>query len=126
MIRRPPRSTLFPYTTLFRSASGAVAATVGAVPVVVFVLVACCELCPNAATPGSASSRARKAVVAMRMRASAAAGNRPRLMNTSCRANGSGFYRVAFRPGPSARGVVKGAHRRQRRDQVGDVVGLWD
>src|SRR5256885_8910657 len=25
MIRRPPRSTLFPYTTLFRSVSGAVA-----------------------------------------------------------------------------------------------------
>src|SRR3990172_11382 len=25
MIRRPPRSTLFPYTTLFRSARGAVA-----------------------------------------------------------------------------------------------------
>src|SRR3712207_9006742 len=25
MIRRPPRSTLFPYTTLFRSAEGAVA-----------------------------------------------------------------------------------------------------
>src|SRR5436305_7586144 len=27
MIRRPPRSTLFPYTTLFRSSSGAFAAT---------------------------------------------------------------------------------------------------
>src|SRR3712207_8572858 len=26
MIRRPPRSTLFPYTTLFRSVSGAIAA----------------------------------------------------------------------------------------------------
>src|SRR2546430_13303875 len=26
MIRRPPRSTLFPYTTLFRSSSGAMAA----------------------------------------------------------------------------------------------------
>src|SRR3712207_7870049 len=26
MIRRPPRSTLFPYTTLFRSAGGAVTA----------------------------------------------------------------------------------------------------
>src|SRR2546430_13417081 len=26
MIRRPPRSTLFPYTTLFRSADGALAA----------------------------------------------------------------------------------------------------
>src|SRR2546426_7117425 len=29
MIRRPPRSTLFPYTTLFRSAATAVLATVG-------------------------------------------------------------------------------------------------
>src|SRR5256885_3491724 len=29
MIRRPPRSTLFPYTTLFRSAGGAVAASSG-------------------------------------------------------------------------------------------------
>src|SRR2546429_3201780 len=29
MIRRPPRSTLFPYTTLFRSPAGAVAAIVG-------------------------------------------------------------------------------------------------
>src|SRR5256885_9459692 len=27
MIRRPPRSTLFPYTTLFRSTASAVAAT---------------------------------------------------------------------------------------------------
>src|SRR2546427_7135357 len=30
MIRRPPRSTLFPYTTLFRSAGGAVGAVDGA------------------------------------------------------------------------------------------------
>src|SRR5256885_11483289 len=29
MIRRPPRSTLFPYTTLFRSSRVAVLATVG-------------------------------------------------------------------------------------------------
>src|SRR3712207_8679495 len=29
MIRRPPRSTLFPYTTLFRSASGAKAKWLG-------------------------------------------------------------------------------------------------
>src|SRR5438309_9024087 len=28
MIRRPPRSTLFPYTTLFRSTSGAICAVV--------------------------------------------------------------------------------------------------
>src|SRR5256885_10760527 len=30
MIRRPPRSTLFPYTTLFRSAAGAGLAAIGA------------------------------------------------------------------------------------------------
>src|SRR3712207_7580690 len=29
MIRRPPRSTLFPYTTLFRSAGGAVCVPAG-------------------------------------------------------------------------------------------------
>src|SRR5256884_9797176 len=29
MIRRPPRSTLFPYTTLFRSLSGSAASAVG-------------------------------------------------------------------------------------------------
>src|SRR3989442_11752314 len=32
MIRRPPRSTLFPYTTLFRSASSATAAASGLPP----------------------------------------------------------------------------------------------
>src|SRR3712207_7110739 len=32
MIRRPPRSTLFPYTTLFRSARAATAATVRRMP----------------------------------------------------------------------------------------------
>src|SRR5256885_11862212 len=31
MIRRPPRSTLFPYTTLFRSLRGVLAAAVGIV-----------------------------------------------------------------------------------------------
>src|SRR5260221_10308457 len=32
MIRRPPRSTLFPYTTLFRSAVVALTGFIGAVP----------------------------------------------------------------------------------------------
>src|SRR5437667_11668920 len=32
MIRRPPRSTLFPYTTLFRSSSPAATSTAPAVP----------------------------------------------------------------------------------------------
>src|SRR2546426_6739719 len=35
MIRRPPRSTLFPYTTLFRSLRGH--ATIGRIPVLVAV-----------------------------------------------------------------------------------------
>src|SRR2546422_5909404 len=50
MIRRPPRSTLFPYTTLFRSGVGGVADVVGgdfAVAVAVAVgdggVVAACE-----------------------------------------------------------------------------------
>src|SRR3712207_6959177 len=34
MIRRPPRSTLFPYTTLFRSLGGADVRLLGTVPVV--------------------------------------------------------------------------------------------
>ena len=29
MIRRPPRSTLFPYTTLFRSSSGSILSSIG-------------------------------------------------------------------------------------------------
>src|SRR3712207_7508611 len=32
MIRRPPRSTLFPYTTLFRSAAAITAAALGVAP----------------------------------------------------------------------------------------------
>src|SRR3712207_8494587 len=34
MIRRPPRSTLFPYTTLFRSSFGAVASNSFALPII--------------------------------------------------------------------------------------------
>src|SRR3712207_9519628 len=37
MIRRPPRSTLFPYTTLFRSADRAVPTDRGDAPAEVFV-----------------------------------------------------------------------------------------
>src|SRR3989441_146610 len=40
MIRRPPRSTLFPYTTLFRSASGLLGVRVARVPAVLTVTVA--------------------------------------------------------------------------------------
>src|SRR2546427_4583825 len=40
MIRRPPRSTLFPYTTLFRSAKAILVAFPGKVPVPVDVVIA--------------------------------------------------------------------------------------
>src|SRR5437764_11779070 len=38
MIRRPPRSTLFPYTTLFRSGPGLLAVAAGALAVAYFVM----------------------------------------------------------------------------------------
>src|SRR3712207_9055013 len=41
MIRRPPRSTLFPYTTLFRSTPAPDGAAVQAVPVDVHWIVEC-------------------------------------------------------------------------------------
>src|SRR3712207_9261078 len=60
MIRRPPRSTLFPYTTLFRSApdAGVRAVTVGAGPVV-NVHVSGCAVVPDSGAP----ERSRMAVV---------------------------------------------------------------
>src|SRR3989454_8913855 len=38
MIRRPPRSTLFPYTTLFRSAAGLAAAAPGTLTELPFII----------------------------------------------------------------------------------------
>src|SRR5438477_6701901 len=43
MIRRPPRSTLFPYTTLFRSVSGSFLESTLPIPV---YLPACLPACP--------------------------------------------------------------------------------
>src|SRR5256885_6568023 len=43
MIRRPPRSTLFPYTTLFRSASSVIAMLVLTRPPVRFCVSIVCE-----------------------------------------------------------------------------------
>src|SRR2546427_8393708 len=40
MIRRPPRSTLFPYTTLFRSSPDEVVVTPGAKPIMFFTILA--------------------------------------------------------------------------------------
>src|SRR5260370_14531880 len=44
MIRRPPRSTLFPYTTLFRSAKAVSAMAAGRVT-------GCHSICPSSASP---------------------------------------------------------------------------
>src|SRR2546422_7410943 len=52
MIRRPPRSTLFPYTTLFRSHRGEVLAGTGDRRVVLAVLAAEEPVAPEAAEIG--------------------------------------------------------------------------
>src|SRR2546428_12373848 len=44
MIRRPPRSTLFPYTTLFRSVFGAVYADIHAALPILQALIVLCAL----------------------------------------------------------------------------------
>src|SRR3989442_5363921 len=49
MIRRPPRSTLFPYTTLFRSSTIGVVANLGVVPLAGVATVA--GLLATVATP---------------------------------------------------------------------------
>src|SRR5258708_24628224 len=54
MIRRPPRSTLFPYTTLFRSATAALVATVAGVGGTLPVVLAAAHAV--GATPAEASS----------------------------------------------------------------------
>src|SRR2546422_4593212 len=55
MIRRPPRSTLFPYTTLFRSAAHAGLKTDGALDVALLVSATSC------ATAGSFTKNALRA-----------------------------------------------------------------
>src|SRR3712207_7011303 len=60
MIRRPPRSTLFPYTTLFRSSD--VVATLAhdrALLATARVAVLCARECPSLANPSALSSLAR-------------------------------------------------------------------
>src|SRR3712207_9516273 len=55
MIRRPPRSTLFPYTTLFRSVGGAVGAEFGGRP----------TLLTYTAAPGESDVRAGEEVTVL-------------------------------------------------------------
>src|SRR2546423_14998355 len=53
MIRRPPRSTLFPYTTLFRSLFiGEFAVKIGSEPVIDFVVNGCHKFSPLRREPG--------------------------------------------------------------------------
>src|SRR5258708_22009540 len=55
MIRRPPRSALFPYTTLFRSSGGLLAATLGTALIVAGALPASAQV----ARPQSALATGR-------------------------------------------------------------------
>src|SRR3712207_7719851 len=57
MIRRPPRSTLFPYTTLFRSADGRSAAPIDALS-----MVDPATIVPDQPRPSSTSPIASRAV----------------------------------------------------------------
>src|SRR3712207_8667472 len=68
MIRRPPRSTLFPYTTLFRSALEAsanpkalgICAAVGAISLEIFLRFARSSQLPSSSTKGVAKCEDRK------------------------------------------------------------------
>src|SRR2546426_6469183 len=55
MIRRPPRSTLFPYTTLFRSLRHRRSKATTARSVSRFVCSACCCCCSGSPSPGGSS-----------------------------------------------------------------------
>src|SRR2546426_3632919 len=57
MIRRPPRSTLFPYTTLFRSATSSAVSVTISNPILTSIV-----LSPSAATVGMGSSQQFTAV----------------------------------------------------------------
>src|SRR2546430_10515646 len=72
MIRRPPRSTLFPYTTLFRSQASGAAATI-AQRTVVCVLVSAISLNRTRLNPDVAPPAARPAFAAEAMSAAGAA-----------------------------------------------------
>src|SRR2546422_7954286 len=58
MIRRPPRSTLFPYTTLFRSGATGTSATAGAAGLGRAALAAVSLACFSAAAADSAADSA--------------------------------------------------------------------
>src|SRR5690349_22643962 len=62
MIRRPPRSTLFPYTTLFRSSAVANASTVAPkiTPLTLSRLASSLPLCSSATPAASVTAEDRK------------------------------------------------------------------
>src|SRR2546422_1557115 len=60
MIRRPPRSTLFPYTTLFRSVFAVVVAALSPVPVFFTLILAPATAAPPASVTRPASVADRK------------------------------------------------------------------
>src|SRR5256885_7151319 len=59
MIRRPPRSTLFPYTTLFRSVIGTVPATDG-IGLAYGLMLRWCRIVANQPTRCTTSSRSEE------------------------------------------------------------------
>src|SRR3712207_9447692 len=62
MIRRPPRSTLFPYTTLFRSSVTAWKTTSGAAPLATSVATRRSAACSSARERSAPTACARSAV----------------------------------------------------------------
>src|SRR3712207_6931626 len=68
MIRRPPRSTLFPYTTLFRSVKVAVATLVMTVPSGVGVCARRVVAAANVARSASAPDASQRRVIVVDMR----------------------------------------------------------
>src|SRR2546422_5380323 len=70
MIRRPPRSTLFPYTTLFRSLAGGVALGIMMIPIIVRTTEELLNLVPPSLRDGALALGATRARAVVRDRKS--------------------------------------------------------
>src|SRR2546427_1939246 len=118
MIRRPPRSTLFPYTTLFRSAAAAAAA--GADParapsVTIGSGAGCCSGTGRSATSGNCSKSMVSRGLAEAIKAP------PRTWRgTSGKAYGSAL--CGCLPGCACGGVLE--HDALFQQRLADAVGL--